>query len=388
MCNFSKILVLSALFLLARDDAFAQTQARQPYNPAPPKTALDILRKPALDRMAVRQFFNFKGAIVDLSDRTAQQESVVEQPKTTETKTARQQPEPAKRTPNIEFWSDKREDVKVLPPDQSDGVRVNPETHPAALGLIERNRAGDNEGASMYADAYVRMVQNYFFEVRQITKHIGAAMMRAGMIDEDSLFGIDGMIDYQMALTRKEMGDPLKPTHQAAMERIKPDPSNRAEVYYFFTLNCSWCRYMAPDIERLWRLVKNDKRVKMAAFTLGETPADWMKEYRSYTDFSMPIFDGKSLAPALNVAYVPALVVVEPTGKRAYLKTGQQSFEHMYEFVRRVQGVSAALSPEEQEIVKAPIGAVERQAARGKLNNIKIVKAANKGRQKDALAKF
>ena len=120
---------------------------------------------------------------------------------------------------------------------------------------------------------------------------------------------------------------------------------------------------MAPDAERLWRLVQNDSNVKMTALTVGDVSQDWLKEYRQYTDLSMPIGDGTDLARSFGVVFLPAVVIVAPNSNRAYLKTGQQGFDRLYEFLRTVQGLPAIVTARYQELATALIGEAERLKA-------------------------
>lgn len=246
-----------------------------------------------------------------------------------------------------------------LAPDETPRVRINKEAPAPFINMADSHMRGDKETAAKYADQYVRYQQNFFFEVRELTQLIGEALIRQKQIDEDDWHGVPQLIDYEFAKTRRETGDVFKPSHDVAMERIKPDTHNQAEIYYFFNFNCAWCRYMAPDVERLYQSVKNDPNIKIVGLTMGATPKDWMKEYREYTGLTMPILEGEKIAKAFNVRFVPALVVVAPNGKRAYLKTGAQTFDHMYEFVRKVQGLPVTVTPELQRIASLKIGEIE-----------------------------
>ena len=248
----------------------------------------------------------------------------------------------------------------IQPPDEDPKVRVNPEAPPPFLAMVKSYRDGDLTTANSYADQYVRYMVNLMFEVREFTKMIGAALIRNEVIDEEDWVGVEQYLDLQFALSRKDNGTPLKPTHSEAMKRIIGDPDNKAEIYYFFTMSCSWCRHMASDIERLWIMAEADPRLKMAAFTLGPVHQPVLASYREYTGLSMPVLDGKQVAKSFNVGFVPAIVVVSPKNNKAYVKTGYQSFERLYEFIRTVQGLPATVSPNVMKIVQTPIGMRER----------------------------
>lgn len=254
----------------------------------------------------------------------------------------------------------------LVPPDQDPRIRINPEAPGPFIGMVTAYQDGDVALAERYADQWVRYQMNFFFEVRELTQLIGEALVRQQVIDEDSWDGVGQMIDYEFAKTRQETGAVLKPQYERALARIKPDPKGQIEVYYFFTLNCSWCRHMAPDVERLWRATGKDPKVKMTALLMDQVPQAWVDEYRNYTGMTMPILSGPEVAKAFNIRFVPAVIVVTPNNGKAYLKTGEQDFGRLYEFIRRAQGLPATLTPEIQQIASVPIG--EQEKTRGSMN--------------------
>ncbi len=276
------------------------------------------------------------------------------------------------RTPGVVFWGEKNENHEYLPPDQNEKVRVNPEAPSSIISMKDAYERGDMVMARQYARQFVRLMQNYQFEVRLMTQLILQAWIDEKAIDDEEAVGVTQMIDIELAKTRQELGAVIKPTQEVAMRRIKPDPKNEVEIYYFFSMNCSWCRYMAPDVERLWRAVKDDPRVKMVGLTMGSFTEEWLKDYRDYTGLSAPVFDGTEVAQQFKLAFVPAIVIIAPNGKRAYMKSGQQSFERMYEFVRTAQGLPAVSTPQLDQLVRAPIGRVEEQAAAEKGKSIQV----------------
>ena len=249
----------------------------------------------------------------------------------------------------------------LLPPDETPRIRINSDAPSPFVGMAMAHMEGDNETAAKYADQWVRYQQNFIFEVRELTRLVGEALIRQKAISEDDWQGVSQYIDYETAMQRKAEGSVFKATHEQAMARIKPDPKNEAGVYYFFHMNCGDCRIMTPDVERLNLALKNDAKVRMVALTLGPTPQLFINEYQMHTGLTLPIFDGQKVAKQFGVGYSPAVVVVAPNTGRAYLKSGRQSFERMYEFVRRVQGLPANLSPEITKIAALPIGEVENR---------------------------
>lgn len=256
----------------------------------------------------------------------------------------------------------------ITPPDENAKVRINPEAPGPFIAMADAYQKGDITNAKLYARQFVRYLSDLMFQVRAITQLIGEAMVAEGTIDEEDWVGVEQYLDYEMALARQETASPIKITHEEAMKRIAADPKGEAEIYYFFTLNCSWCRKMAPDVERLWRVAKSDPRLKMVALTLGPTEKEWIGTYRDYTGLTVPIFNGQELAKTFRVRFVPAVVIAAPNTKALYLKTGQQSFERLYDFVRTVQGHSGKITPAIQKLMETPIGRLELAASRGEHN--------------------
>ena len=274
----------------------------------------------------------------------------------------------------LRYVSENPEDDKVLPPNQTPSVRVNPDAPSSIRAMISAKRSGDQDTAVAYAQQFVRYQQDFFFEVRDMVSLIGDALIKEKVIDEDKWVGAGQMIDYELAKTRLEIGATLKPTHEAAMKRIKADSKQEIEIYYFFSLDCSWCRYMAPDLERLWRIAKKDKRIKMAALTMGENTKEWLDEYRNYSEWTMPVLPGDDLAKQWSIGFVPAVVIVTPSNGKAYMKTGQQSFERLYEFVRTAQGLPATVTAEFKALATTPIGKAEKLANKKEGKKVLITK--------------
>jgi hypothetical protein len=244
----------------------------------------------------------------------------------------------------------------LSPPTERAKIRVNPEAPGPFIGMADAYFNGDMNVAKLYAKQFVRYLNDLMFAVKDITALIGDAMIEEGSIDEESWVGVEQYLDYQMAQARAETGSAFKPTHEDALRRIKADPNGEVEIYYFFTLNSSHCRHMAADIERLWRLSKTDPKIKMVGLTLGTTAKEWISAYKDYTGMTLPIFNGEHVAKQFKVAFVPAVVIVAPNAKTAYLKTGQIDFTRLYEVVRKTQGQPLELSPEGVKLLNAKIG--------------------------------
>jgi hypothetical protein len=94
----------------------------------------------------------------------------------------------------------------------------------------------------------------------------------------------------------------------------------------------------------------------MVGLTLGSTAKEWISAYKEYTGMTLPIFNGEQVAKQFKVAFVPAVVIVAPNAKTAYLKTGKIDFTRLYEVVRKTQGQSTELSPEGIKLLNAKIG--------------------------------
>ncbi len=244
-------------------------------------------------------------------------------------------------------------------------VRLNKEAPAPFIEMVLAWRQGDISLANAHADQYIRYLINLRYEVRELTKLIGAALVRQGEIEEEDWVGVEQYLNYESAKQSVANGVILTPSHEQGLARIEADPKGEVEIYYFFTLNCKFCREMAPDVERLWRLVKDNKQVKMGAFTLGPTPKAWADSYRTFTGLSTPMWEGADLAKHFNIAFVPAVVIVSPNNQRAYLKTGAQDFKRLYEFLRTVQGHPTSFTQHAEQLVKTPIGEVEIAESKG-----------------------
>jgi hypothetical protein len=141
---------------------------------------------------------------------------------------------------------------------------------------------------------------------------------------------------------------------------------------------------------------KKDRKVKFVSLSTAAMPTEWATAYKQYTGMTMPMFEGTAIAKRLNVGFVPAVVVVTPNNKKAYLKTGQQSFQRLYEFVRTAQGAPIALSPEAEHVQAQTIGYEERRAnPRGKAPGPELQRIGTEGSQarpvtasKNELGKF
>ena len=267
----------------------------------------------------------------------------------------------------------------ILDPSVRTSVRLDPSAPAEAKGLFGSIRMGKHKLAAKYATALVRKQKNYFFEIRQFTKIYGEALVRENALEKEDWVGAEQMLEIEMARTRNDMSALLKPDHDTAMRRIVPDPKGKAQILYFFSLSCSWCRHMAPDIERLWRVAQADENISMAALTIGKAPKTWVNEYRKFSGLNVPIYDGEKIAKQFNIRFVPTIVVIAPTTNKAYTKSGQQSFARMYQFVRTVQGIPAQLSPTIKELIHTPIG--EREILQAKKAGIKVA-SASRGRLK------
>ncbi len=286
--------------------------------------------------------------------------------------------------------------VHSAPPGEDVPVRLNKEAPGPFIDMTLAHRSGDKALANAYADQYVRYLVNLMYEVRELTGLIGGALVRQGIIDEESWVGVEQYVDYEFAKSRSELGSPLKPTHDESLKRIVSDTNHEVEVYYFFTLNCKHCREMAPDVERLWRIAKSDPRIKMAGFTLGPQPKTWIESYRNYTGLSMQIFNGAAIAKEFRVAFVPSMVIVTPATKKAYLKTGAQDFSRLYEFLRTAQGLPPVVTSAEEKLINIPIGEIETARASGKglywedgnRGEVGLIPAKARGLTRDSIDKF
>jgi thiol-disulfide isomerase/thioredoxin len=205
------------------------------------------------------------------------------------------------------------------------------------------------------------------FEVKEISKIIGKALIRQGTIEEDDWVGVEQYLEWELASARDATGAAIRPTHQEALKRIVPDNKGEVQIYYFFSLSCTYCRKMASDIERLWQVTKGDSKIKFVALTVTPETKPLVASYRKYTGLTAPIFEGSKTAKSFNVAFIPAVVIVTPSNNVAYIKSGQQQFVELYETVRTAQGLPTTLTPEIERLIKAPIGEEEAKTFRARL---------------------
>ena len=251
----------------------------------------------------------------------------------------------------------------ILPPNETPKTRLNDDAPGPFVAMFDAYQRGDTVTAEQYADQWVRYQMNFFFDVRSLTQLIGEALIRQKVIPEDDWDGVQQLINYEFAKTRQENGAILKPQYEHAMALVKPDPQQQIEIYYFFTMNCSWCRRMAPEVERLWRTVQYDKRVKMVGMVIAPSTQELLREYRDYTGLTLPVYDGQDAAKAFDIRFVPATIIVTPGNKKAFLKTGHQAFPQLYEFARRAQGLPFDLTDDLRQLALSPIGKMEEQRA-------------------------
>ena len=76
---------------------------------------------------------------------------------------------------------------------------------------------------------------------------------------------------------------------------------------------------------------------------------------------------------------MPAVVIVTPSNGKAYMKTGQQSFERLYEFVRTAQGLPATVTAEFKALATTPIGKAEKMKA----GKVLITRASNREKKQN-----
>ena len=274
--------------------------------------------------------------------------------------------EKAKKNEALKKIAKKKESVKEKynPRDNWPAISAQaPEGYVRIMkGLDSNNYSEAKQGAA----EFVGYMMNLMFRVREVTRLLVDAMIDVGLRDADDMYGAEDMIEWNAAAEREEGNSPFSPTHKSVLKRINSDSEGRAEVYYFFSLNCEFCRDMGPDVERLWRAVKRDKRVKMSGLVVGYPQKEWLDEFTDYVGISFPVVGGTEIAKTWRVASLPSLVVVSPNGNTAYRRTGQMDFKSMYEFVRKVQGESADMNARLVQLERMPIGfETEGTVARG-----------------------
>ena len=248
----------------------------------------------------------------------------------------------------------------IISPDKTPSVRVNKDAPSSFVAMKKAYDEGDLETAHAFADQYVRYMQRVMFEVRELSQMIGEALVRNGVVDEEDWVGVSQYMGRQLAFTNANEKVSFKATAEVSLERVKADSKGRAEIYVFCSVTSTHCREMGPTIERIYRLTKNDPRVKFGVFTIGAGQQEYLRDFKEYTGMTMPIQDGAELAKQFRVSFVPAVVARAPTENRAYLRTGVVTFPRLVEFLRTVQGQHPAMSDVEMQLVSTPIGMRER----------------------------
>ncbi|MDD2941434.1 MAG: hypothetical protein PHC51_00565 [bacterium] len=245
--------------------------------------------------------------------------------------------------------------------DEITRTKVEADAPKSFINLHRHYQAGEIDLARESASQYVEYWVNLLFDTKQISGLILEAMIANGMIDEEQAQGAVQFQDWMSASGREKSGERIRATHDLSLKRIVPDTEAKAEVYYFFALNCQYCRDMAPDVERLRRALEQDKRVSVQALAVGNPPREWVEQFKDYADWRLPVYNGDTIAKDLHIGFLPSLVVISPSGKTSYVKTGQVTFDRMYEFVRTVQGLPTQESAAIARIKNTPIGFMERK---------------------------
>lgn len=233
----------------------------------------------------------------------------------------------------------------------------------AILDMRQCILKGDEACKKEAADRYVAYMKQLMFLVREITTAILEAYNRAESTDEEDKVGSTQLGEYLAAQASMDTMGKALIDKDDVLKRVNADPENMAHVFFFFDLSSNFARNMAPDVERLWRALKHDRRVKMVALVTKPTPRAWIDSFREYTGMTVDIYEGEKYAKAFGIALSPSLVIVAPSSSTVYLKAGQTTFESMYELVRAVQGLDRKLTPELQKLKSIPIGFVEQQKA-------------------------
>ncbi len=251
---------------------------------------------------------------------------------------------------------DRDKPSKSRPASEKQPLRIEKDAPSSIRDGFSALVSGDKETAQAYASRWTQYMTDMMFYIREWTALVAKTLHDQGKLDEEGYYRAPDMIDQALVEARQDMGSVFSPSHKDAMRKIEADPKGEVEVLYFFSLNCKFCRTMASDVERLYQATKNDSNVRMTAVTLGKTPDSWLDSYKKYTGLTLPIAQGEKVARQLQVAFVPAVVVVTSNSKKAYIKSGEQSFENMYEFVRVAQGLSGDMTAETNKIKNRKVG--------------------------------
>ena len=269
----------------------------------------------------------------------------------------------------------------IVSPDKDPAIRINPEAPGPFKAMAERFQAGDMQTAFAYARQYARYQNRLMADVSALTALIGKAMIAEGIITEEQWFGADQYLKYNLAKARKDSNSPLKITEKDTLPLIKSVSGGEIEIFYFFTVQSEHARRMSPEVERLYRILKNDSRVKMLALSMIDEKQEIIDQYKQYTGLTMPIARGEEMSKAMGIAFAPAVVVLSKNDKRGYSRSGEQGFESLYTFVKTIQGEKVDLTALEQSgILSTPIGA----AAKSREDSIRAQYKSVKGKAQPA----
>lgn len=241
-------------------------------------------------------------------------------------------------------------------------IYLEDDAQPSLACGIEAIDRGDSETAAACARQYVRYLVDVMYLVTEWTEYVGQAFIEEKVIEEEEWHGVPDIIDRSLVTAGAEMGSFVRPSIDHALERVEADPDGKIEILYFFSLANDYSRLMSPDAERVWRLVKDDPRVSMTGLVKGETPESWVNAFREFSDLTMPVRDGNEVARQLNVSVAPSFVVITESNSKAYIISGQQSFENIYSLYRAAQGKGTELTKQAKALLKKPLGRLEQLA--------------------------
>lgn len=270
-------------------------------------------------------------------------------------------------------YTDDWEQAYKLGPDEEVPLRVERDANPAFVNMVRAGESGDLDLARKYAGQFARYIIKFQFDVRKYSRMIGEAYVENGMWKEENFIGVEQLLDWHFAKAQASNPGSFQITHEHQLQQIEsPDPEGKAELYFFFSVNCPHCGEMANDLERMWRVAARDKNIRMAGAVLGNPDSRWLDTWKSHHKINFPLYDGNDMARSLRIRMLPAVVIVSPGNKKSYIRTGLQTFKQMFEFTRRVQGKPAKITPQIQKYVATPVNS--RNLARKATKKIVIEK--------------
>jgi len=255
-------------------------------------------------------------------------------------------------------------------------------------GLVAALNLGDEELAFKYAIQYARYQEQHHIQNQKIVGFLGQAKRKEGMLPEGSWPDSDKYKDYaylrDMELEgfddsgqsnsdsynqtidlkakqiiarlkaakndlfddrKKEIKQELNQWEQSERNkarselagRVPIDPKGEVAIYYFFRPYDEVAIEMAKEIDKLNKLVKQYKHVRLVGMGVGANGANVLQSFVTENKFSFPVVDGNVLSKTLALKSLPATVFVTSNGK-SHVQEGLNNVFYLDELRKIMQG--------------------------------------------------